>query len=93
MERPGGYLWLECSHHLVLSPKGEVFRLSQGSHWYEWLSLPCLVVFGFLAPTTISFIVRTDGRTADGRTGRAYLRFHIFFDKTRGFFFFFFECL
>ena len=34
------------------------------------------IVFGFLAPMTISFIMRTDGRT-----GRAYLPVHIFLEK------------
>ena len=28
MERPGGSHWLECSHYLVLSPKGEFLRTS-----------------------------------------------------------------
>ena len=42
------------------------------------------IVFGFLAPMTISFIMRTDGRT-----GRAYLPFHILFGKNACFCFFF----
>ena len=88
MERPGGSQWshwLDCSHYLLLSLKGEFFRLSEGSLWFEWLSLPCLVVFGFLAPTTVSLIVRT----ADGRTdGTGVFTFpYCFFEKTRDFFF------
>ena len=33
-------------------------------------------------------IYRANGRS-EGRTGREYLPFHIYYDKTRGFFFFF----
>ena len=88
-----GSLWLSGYLYLKLSPKGEFFRLSEGSLWFEWLSLPCLVVFGFLAPTTVSLIVRAaDGRTADGRTdGTGVFTFrNIFASKSRVFFFLFF---
>ena len=82
---PRGLIGLSALFTLYYPPKESSLDSPEGSLWFEWLSLPCLVVFGFLAPTTVSLIVRT----ADGRTdGTGVFTFpYCFFEKTRDFFF------
>ena len=50
----------------VFIPQRRFFRLSEGSHWFEWLSFPCLVVWKFSHPTT-HITYQQDGRTGRGR--------------------------
>ena len=64
-----GPIGLNGLFHLVLFPKGEFLKeFSEGSHWLEWLSLPCLIVSKFSPPTTFALIPqrRVPSRTLRG---------------------------
>ena len=70
----------------VLFPKGEFLKeLSEGSHWFEWLSSPCLIVSKFSSPYDIRNYC-----AGGGGGGGAYLPFGTF-DHVGAIFFKFLE--